>query len=85
MLEPVFLCLTSLQPENTFLISNKTVLKIYQCFGELITSTVVVMKTELASLSFSANVKKIVTKNHVHTQNSRERLWTYMYIRQDIH
>jgi len=74
VLEPVFLCLASLQPDNTFFISNKTVLKIYQCFGELITSAAMVMKIELASLSFSADIKRIVTQIHVHTQNSQERL-----------
>lgn len=59
--------------------SNKTVLKIYQCFGELITSSAVFMKIEVAILSFSTNVRMVVSQNYVHTQKSWEGLQAYGY------
>lgn len=54
-----------------YFISNKTVLKIYQCFGELFTSSAVLMKIEVAGLSFSTYVRRTVSQNYVHTQ----KLW----------
>lgn len=60
-------------------ISSKTVLKICQCFGELTTSSAVLMKIEVASLSFCTNVRTIVSQNQCHTQKSWEGLQKYEY------